>query len=169
MFWLQGAEENAITAIQSLLYARGFHCDIISQVIVGTTMMVATKLAKPQTDISRNYFCVSHFFNNCYFITNDALGDLLLSEVTNPPKLEKMSDKIMASYQAPDNPTRDYDAIDPETGQPVILAVTCDLQQLININPAPYGFAQMPVVLCFDYQAQAIQQIVGPMIMVRTV
>jgi len=42
------------------------------------------------------------------------------------------------------------------------------LLALLNTDPAPRGFAYSPILLCFDYQAEAMQSIVGPKIEVRT-
>lgn len=167
MFWLQANEENAASAVQALLYTRGFHCDTVSQVIIGTTMTVAAKLAKPASKVKHAYFSISNAFSNCFFVTNDSEGDALLAMITNPDTLARFCRKVLSPYDPPHLPTRDYDAVDPETGQPVILAACCDLQQIIGITQADW-LSQPPVVLCLDYQARVIQQIIGPSILVRT-
>ena len=38
---------------------------------------------------------------------------------------------------------------------------------LSDIHPMPEGFRGSPIMLCFDYQTQVIQRIVGPAIEVR--
>lgn len=43
----------------------------------------------------------------------------------------------------------------------------CDLLMLSDIHPMPEGFRGSPIMLCFDYQTQVIQRIVGPAIEVR--
>lgn len=45
----------------------------------------------------------------------------------------------------------------------------CDLLKLSDITPIPDGFRGSPIMLCFDYQAQTVQGIVGPSIEVRPV
>lgn len=169
MYWLQATEENCVTSIQSLLAARHIPCEVTSQVLIGHTMLVAIKLAKPRTKLTRTYFSVSQFFDGCYFVTDNTQGDELLRLIVHRDEQIRLNRLILKDLADPKQPTRDYDAVDTTTGQPVILGYTCDLMQLQNINAAPYGFTQEPRILCFDYQVQAIQQIVGPMLQVAPI
>lgn len=169
MYYLQGTEENSVISIQSLLAARRIPCEVTSQVLIGHTMLVALKLSKPQTKRTRTYFSVSHFFDGCYFVTDNAQGDDLLRLIIHREDQIQLNQSILKDLAEPKQPTRDYDAVDTATGQPVILGYLCDLMQLQNINATPYGFTQEPRILCFDYQIKAIQQIVGPMLQVTPI
>ena len=51
----------------------------------------------------------------------------------------------------------------------LILHYQCDLLKLSDIRPIPEGFRGSPIMLCFDYQTQTVQGIVGPAIEVRPV
>jgi len=169
MFWLSGNEENAVTAVRALLYARGFQVEVFPQVVIGQSMSVAVKLSRPRLRNVKNYFSISDFYDSCYFITDDENGEYLLDLLVHPEKQKKLNRQILAPYQLPSGFTRDYDAVDPNVHQPVILGYLCDLQRLININETPYGFQIVPVVICFDYQVAAIQKIVGPTVQVNSI
>lgn len=69
----------------------------------------------------------------------------------------------------PRTPNREYDAIDVQHDKPVILNYQCDLLKLSDIRPIPEGFRGSPIMLCFDYQTQTVQGIVGLTIEVRPV
>lgn len=45
--------------------------------------------------------------------------------------------------------------------------LTANKDMLSDIHPMPEGFRGSPIMLCFDYQTQVIQKIVGPAIEVR--
>lgn len=169
MFWLAGNEENTVTAVRALLYARGFQVEVFPQIVIGRSMSVAVKLGRPRIRNAKNYFTVSDFYDSCFFLTDDANGESLLTLLIHPELQHRINRQILSHYQLPKSFTRDYDAVDPTNNQPIILGYLCDLQRLININEAPYGFQMEPAVLCFDYQVNAIQKIVGPMIQVSSI
>ncbi len=169
MFWLSGNEENAVTAVRALLYARGFQVEIFPQIVIGHSMSVAVKLGRPRLRNVKNYFTISDFYDSCYFLTDDENGEFLLNLLVSPEKQQRFNRQILSHYQLPMQFTRDYDAVDPTINQPIILGYSCDLQRLVNINEAPYGFQLEPAVLCFDYQVNAIQKIVGPMVQVTSI
>lgn len=77
---MQGIEENTCGAIQTLLEARGFPQQTLSQVIIGSNMSVARKIARhPGGKGRRRYFVVSDYFEHCYYLVNSLLGDQLMS------------------------------------------------------------------------------------------
>lgn len=169
MYWMKNSEENYAAAIKSLLLARGFHISLIHQVVIGSTMSVAQRLCHSAKAFGNKYFVVSTFFAQCLFLTNNHEGDALLALILNPQKALEFNRAILAPFQPPTIPSREYDAIDVQRISPVILNYQCDLLRLSDIRPMPSGFRGEPIMLCLDYQAQTIQRIVGPVIEVRPV
>ena len=109
------------------------------------------------------------FFAQCVFLTNNADGDNLLKIILHPDMALKINQAMLTPYHPPRTPNREYDAIDVLLDRPVILNYQCDLLKLSDITPMPGGFRGSPIMLCFDYQAQTVQGIVGPSIEVRPV
>ena len=64
--------------------------------------------------------------------------------------------------------TRYCDGLSVEDDRPVILGYHFDLLRLQDLDGSHAGFQESPIVLCFDYQREAIQSIVGALIEVRT-
>ena len=89
-------------------------------------------------------------------------GDNLLKIILHPDMALKINQAMPAPYHPPRTPNREYDAIDVLLDRPVILNYQCDLLKLSDITPMPGGFRGSPIMLCFDYQAQTVQGIVGP-------
>ena len=169
MYWMKNSEENYAAAIKSLLIARGFGVTTIHQVVIGSTMSVAQRLCHSAKPFGNKYFVVSTFFAQCIFLTNNTDGDHLLKIILHPDMALKINQAMLTPYHPPRTPNREYDAIDVLLDRPVILNYQCDLLKLSDIRPMPDGFRGSPIMLCFDYQAQTVQGIVGPSIEVRPV
>lgn len=125
-------------------------------------MSVAQRLCHSAKPFGNKYFVVSTFFAQCVFLTNNADGDNLLKIILHPDMALKINQAMPAPYHPPRTPNREYDAIDVLLDRPVILNYQCDLLKLSDITPMPGGFRGSPIMLCFDYQAQTVQGIVGP-------
>ncbi len=169
MFWMRSVEENTVAAIETMLGARGFRCESTSQVIIGTRMNVAEKIAHHQVNARSRYFTVSDHYQNCFFVVNSALGDALLSIIIDPDKRQIENRKALMEFNPPAIATREYDAVTRDGLRTVILNYQCDLLALLNICYAPYGFSESPILLCYDYQVDTLQTIVGPLIEVRSI
>ena len=169
MYWMKNSEENYAAAIESLLNARGFGVTTIHQVVIGSKMSVAQRLCHSAKPFGNRYFVVSTFFARCIFLTNNMDGDNLLRLILHPDVALKLNQTILSPYQPLLTPSRVYDAIDVLRDRPVILNYQCDLLKLSDIRPMPDGFRGSPIMLCFDYQAQTVQGIVGPSIEVRPI
>lgn len=169
MYWMRSTEENTMASIETMLNARGFRCESFSQVVIGARMSVATKIAHHQVNARSKYFTVSDYYQNCFFVTNNVLGDALLNTIVDPRKRQAENKNALLGLNPPAIATREYDAVTPDGKRPVILNYQCDLLALLNTNPAPYGFSESPILLCYDYQVNTIQSIVGPVIEVRPI
>ena len=113
------------------------------------------------------YFVVSDFYDSCYFVTNDAAGDLLLPMIIRPMSYLEFNRQALASYLPPRTVARISDAEEAHTGRPVILNHSCDLLFLEHLRQQCYGFYEEPIVLCHDYQQDVMQSILGDSAEVR--
>ena len=169
MYWSKSSEDNTVSSIEQLLAARGLECTAFSQLIIGRSMEVARRIGKYQVDTLDRYFTVASNYQHCFFVENNAAGDELLSLIVNPQKQIRFNRRVLAPYRPPKEPTRAYDAVTPDGEQPVTLGYQCDLRALLDTDHAIPGFSRRPIILCFDYQADAIQDIVGSLTEVRPI
>jgi len=167
MYWMKNSEENYAAAVKSLLLARGFGITSIHQIVIGSTMSVAQRLCHGAKPFGNKYFVVSTFFAQCLFLTNNKEGDTLLKLILHDELAMEINRAALSPFHPPRIPTREYDAIETSLDRPVLLNYQCDLLMLSDIHPMPEGFRGSPIMLCFDYQTQVIQRIVGPAIEVR--
>ena len=169
MYWMKNSEENYAAAVTSLLRARGFSVARTVQVVIGSTMSVAPRLCRSASPFGSKYFVVSTFFSECLYLTNNLDGDKLMRILLDPQLTLSLNRTILAPFQQPQAFMRGYDALDPISGKPVILNYQCDLLKLADYRPALEECKGSPIMYCLDYQAQTIQQIVGPEVEVRAI
>lgn len=169
MYWMKNSEENYAAAVTSLLRARGFTVARTVQIVIGSTMSVAPRLCRSASPFGNKYFVVSTFFSECLYLTNNRDGDELMRILLSPQMTLSLNKAILKPFHQPQTSMRGYDAIEIQSGKPVILNYQCDLLKLADIRPTIEGYKGSPIMYCFDYQAQTVQRIVGPAIEVRPI
>lgn len=169
IYWQRISEENNAIGIKGLLQARGFQKTMMSQIVIGNRMNVAEKLCRSPRINGDRYFVVSDFFDNCYFVTNDAAGDALLPMILRTSDYLDFNRHALAAYQPSEYYKRVIDAVEPLTGRPVLLGYDCDLRVLDSLRQQRYGFQKKPIMLCLDYQRQAMENILQDTAEVRTI
>lgn len=169
MFWMRLSEENYAARTKTLLNRRSFSANYVSQIMIGSNMGVAAKLCRSPKTFGDRFFVVSRFYSGCHFITNNSEGDELLSMIIFPEQTAAFNRRVLAPFQPPEYATREYDAVEVSSNRPVILNYTCDLCLLASANPKPKGLDGRPIMLCFDYQTQTVQDILGPSTEVRPI
>jgi hypothetical protein len=169
MYWMQNNEENTVASIDTLLTSRGFACRSFSQVIIASSLNVAPKIAKYSVNQRSRYFTVSDAYSNCYFVENSYRGDFQLKTICDPQWQQEVNHATLQGFKEPPTPTRSYDAVTLDNSRAVILGYQFDLLSLLNIDAAPSGFKYSPILLCFEYQVETLQLILGPKIEVRAI
>ncbi len=159
IFWQRITEENHAYGIKALLQARGFRIDVLSQIVIGSSMSVAEKLCRSPRPGGDKYFVVSDFFDHCHFVTDDADGDRLLPMIIRPQDYLDRTRQMLASYRPPEPGERLFDAQEESTGRPVFLEYGGDLLTLERLKQRRFGFQQKPIVLCCDFQRDTIAHI----------
>lgn len=167
IFWQRLSEENHAAGVKVLLQARGFRIDTITQIVIGNRMSVAEKLCRSPRLNGDKYFVVSDFFENCFFVTNDTAGDRLLPRIIRPLSFLDYDRQALASYLPPRTVERICDAEEAHTGRPVLLNHSCDLLLLEWLRQQSYSFQEKPIVLCYDYQKEVMQSVLGDSAEVR--
>ncbi len=169
MRWYANGEWNSVAAVQAMLNRSGFSCRVISQVIIGSNMSVAVKLMHRDRTAKSRYFVLDGEYNNCYFITDDRLGERLLSTIINPREQVRIRQNALAGYISPSQPTKEYDAVTEDGQRPILFNYQCDLLAIGNMASHVTGFTQPLIMICYDYQAPYLQQMTGAFVEVRSI
>ena len=167
MYWMRNQEENTVASIETLLSSRGFKCTVYSQVIIGSNLNVAVRIAGYKLNSRSRYFTLSEEYDHCYFLENSFHGDELLGILISPERRLSMDRKALEGYLPPPKWTRYCDGLSKDGERPVLLGYHFDLLRLHDLDGSHAGFHESPIILCFDYQREAIQAMAGPLIEVR--
>lgn len=168
MYWMRTQEENTVAAIDALLITRGFSCTVFNQVLIGSNLNLAVKISRYKLNSRSRYFTLSEEYNHCYYLENSFYGDELLRILIHPELSWKTDRAALKGYEPPPAWARTCDATENSGRRPVILGYQFDLLKLHELDGVHLGFPQSPILLCFDYQRDALQAIAGPLIEVRS-
>lgn len=167
MYWMRTQEENTVAAIHALLVTRGFSCTVFNQVLIGSNLNLAVKIARYKLNSRSRYFTLSEEYNHSYYLENSFHGDALLKILIHPELRWKVDREALQGYEPPPDWVRTCDATANSSRRPVILGYTFDLLELHELDGAHLGFPESPILLCFDYQRDALQAIAGALVEVR--
>lgn len=168
MYWMRNHEENTVASIDMLLTARGLQCKSFEQVIISDNMRVAVDITRQGINSRSRYFTLSDQANHCYFLENSVDGDHLLRLLLNQQERQRVNLQALRGFAPPKSYSRNHDAITMDGTRPVVLGYDFDLIALVCFDSVHHGFPSSPILLCFDYQADTLQKIVGPKVEVRT-
>ena len=133
-------------------------------------MHIPERIAKYGIDSRRRFMTVSSFFESCHYVSNDSAGDDLLRVMMDDELARDFEKRVMLpSFRPPQVPTRSYDAVTQDGRRPVTLNYRFDLSALLRMDRAPEGFRESPILLCMDYQVDAVQKILGGAVEVRAI
>lgn len=169
MHWYYGTEKNLESTIDTTLNQRGFRVRTYHQIVIGSTFTVAKRICGHPVDEHGRYYSVSSDYASCNFIMNNAQGDELLAMIIDPERTRDVTRSILRNYKVPEVRSRDYDAVTLDGLQPVIVNYQFDMLSLLETPLSIYGFRYSPIILCYEYQAQAIREIVDAQLEVRTI
>jgi len=167
MYWMRNQEENTVASIDTLLSSRGFKCTVFNQVIIGSNHSVAIRIARYKLNGRSRYFTLSDEYNHCYFLVNHSVGDELLGILINPERRKAFDQSVLKEFSPPPDWSRFCDAVTADGERPILLGYPFDLLRVCDLDGSHTGFKQSPILLCFDYQCEALQTITGPKVEVR--
>lgn len=169
MYWMRNQEENVTAMLKTLLARAGIEVNQINQVLIGENFQLAIRIARYGVRNEGRYFTLSNEYNHSHFLSNNRAGDQLLSLLIHRDRQLTFERTILQDYEPCAVSNRIYDAQTPDLHRPVALGYTFDLLQLINLDPLRCASKHKPILLCLDYQTDAIQELVGPDVEVRGV
>ena len=118
--------------------------------------LMAEGIASPQ-----NHFLVDGSYDHFYFLPSDRCGELLLRLLFHSAVRQSL-DTLLLENLLPGVPGRnmEHDAVD-ESGNPVLFSYLCDMPRLRRFDTALNLQDRSGVVICFDFQEEALRQVCG--------
>lgn len=117
----------------------------------------------------RNYFILDGNYDRFHYIPNDHAGEVILKLLCSSRKMAEL-DEILSENLLPcqRGSVLENDGMDHK-GQPVLFAYTMDLPRILRFHQALELQGITGVMLCFDFQVEALRQFCGERVAFETI
>lgn len=116
----------------------------------------------------REYFLFGEGYEHFHFIANDYYGETLLWMLCNPEVAVQLHALLLQSFCPPQRDSAiEHDAV-AEDGTPVLFACLPDLPKLYRFYAAMELHKRSGIIVCFDFQADALRPFCGDRITLQT-
>ena len=117
----------------------------------------------------KQYFLLDGNYENFYYITNDYKGERILTTLCNPLLDARLKNVLMSDLQKGNKGlTIENDAFEQD-GTPVLFGFYCDLPRIKRFNTALSLQKKKGVIICFDFQKEALQKFCSEQIDFKTI
>jgi len=119
-----------------------------------------TLLERSQTH-KRDHFLLHDGYEHFYFLTNDSYGEALLQMLCLPEIVEQVNAILRQELQPPSSGSHfEHDAL-TDSGAPVLFSYLPDIPRLFRFISAINFLKYSGIIVCFDFQADALRPLCG--------
>ena len=138
-------------------------------IVFGTGMGQMEVLMGADGRIGHNYFVLDGSYEHFYYLTNDHHGEVILQLLCEDELKQALDDILMENLTAsrPGWPVEN-DAFD-EADSPVLFGYTCDMPRIKRFDTALSLHEQHGVLICFDFQEEALRRICGQRVALQSI
>ena len=138
----------------------------ISGIVFGRSPMQIPAILN---DMTQNHFLLDGSYPHFYFLTLDHFGAVGAIQLCRPDVQEQLNE-ILSENLLPPSPAMpiEHDALEQD-GVPVLFSYLCDLPRLHRFRCALTLRNQTGSILCFDYQAEALQEVFGTQVNITSI
>ena len=109
----------------------------------------------------RDHFLLDDGYEHFYFLTNDSYGEALLQLLCHPEIIAQVNAALLQEFQSPPPNSRlECDAVD-DSGSPVLFCYLPDIPRLYRFVSALDLLNITGILVCFDFQADALRPLCG--------
>ena len=117
----------------------------------------------------KEYFLFGEGYEHFYFITNDYYGEALLWMLCNPDATKQFHALLLQSFcPSPKDSAIENDAV-TEDGMPILFAYQPDLPKLYRFYAALELHKRSGIIVCFNFQEDALRPFCGSRIKLQTI
>ena len=108
-----------------------------------------------------DHFLLNDGYEHFYFLTNDSYGEALLQLLCHPEIIAQVNAALLQEFQSPPPNSRlECDAVD-DSGSPVLFCYLPDIPRLYRFVSALDLLNITSILVCFDFQADALRPLCG--------
>ena len=153
-WWFDNIEYRAKILICSILQNAGLNIIQNNALLFGDTMEQAK--IHLEDGLMRKYILDSHFDRFC-FVPMDENGIMLLQLLNNKDLYDYLLSVLAEDLYQDINSYVTQDGFDSD-GLPNLICIDCDLKRIITFNTQLYHSRKPGIIICFDFQRDAIKE-----------
>lgn len=159
MKWNYKSEMRTKALMKTVLlreYNFGYSSESLKGLILADNMELCFEILSSESD--KQYFLLDGNYDNFYYLTNDAKGERILSMLCNPATEDKFKRILLSDLiDGEESSLIENDAFEQD-GTPVLFGFYCDLPRIKRFNTAILLQKKRGVIICFDYQKNALEK-----------
>lgn len=173
MKWEYKSEMRTKALVKTVLcrerLAHQYRPDALHGLLLGGGMDMACQLLTGPEKGKRNYFILDGNYDRFHYIPNDHAGEVILKLLYSSRKMAEL-DEILSENLLPcqRGSVLENDGMNHK-GQPVLFAYTMDLPRILRFHQALELQGITGVMLCFDFQVEALRQFCGERVAFETI
>ena len=132
-----------------------------SGLLLSDNMDILRTLLERSKTHRRDHFLFNDGYEHFYFLTNDSYGETLLQLLCHPETIRQVDTELLQEFQPSlPNSRLECDAVD-DSGAPVLFCYLPDIPRLYRFVSALDLLNGTGILVCFDFQADALRPLCG--------
>ena len=129
----------------------------------------ATKALEDAKTYKKEHFLFGEGYEHFYFLTNDYHGETLLWLLCHPEIIGQLNAMLLQELQPPCRNAFIENDARTDAGAPILFCYLPDLPRLFRFFSALELLQMKGAILCFDFQADALQALCGDRVELQTI
>ena len=162
-------EQRGKIMLQNIRYMRTGASHTPDGILLSDQWAVMTTLLKDAKTYKKEHFLFGEGYEHFYFFTNDYHGETLLWLLCHPDVIGQLNAMLLQELQPPCRNAFIENDARTDAGTPILFCYLPDLPRLFRFLSALELLQMKGVILCFDFQANALQPLCGDRVELQTI
>ena len=138
-------------------------------ILLSDQWTVMTTLLEDAKTYKKERFLFGEGYEHFYFLTNDYHGETLLWLLCHPDVIGQLNAMLLQELQPPCRNAFIENDARTDAGAPILFCYLPDLPRLFRFLSALELLQMKGAILCFDFQADALQPLCGDKVVLQTI
>ena len=162
-------EQRGKIMLQNIRYTRTGVSHTPDGILLSDQWAVMTTLLENAKTYKKEHFLFDEGYEHFYFLTNDYHGETLLWLLCRPDVIERLNSLLLQELQLPCRNAFIENDARTDAGAPILFCYLPDLPRLFRFLSALELLQKKGAILCFDFQADALQALCGDKVELQTI
>ena len=162
-------EQRGKIMLQNIRYTRTGASHTPDGILLSDQWAVMTTLLEDAKTYKKEHFLFGEGYEHFYFLTNDYHGETLLWLLCHSDVIGRLSAMLLQELQPPCRNAFIENDARTDAGTPILFCYLPDLPRLFRFLSALELLQMKGAILCFDFQANALQPLCGDRVELQTI